>query len=540
MKKFTKVLAMILALVLCMSSLAACSLFEKGPKDSADLLSKSKEIMAKEENANYHMDMNMGMSIVMKGKVEGEDMEMNIPIDVKAKFDITEKYMHGKMDMSMDMKASVTIDGKKEEMNESQEMKSEMYAVMDGDEITTYTKDDEDDTWYVSDEESAASAADIAEILEDEDFSEIFEKAKLESTKDGYTVSMKMSDLMESEAFEDLMGEMDMTDIGLGVDTDDLTDAMGDVNVKYTFDKDCRITGMTIEEIEIDLADVLGDAMSDSGIGGEEISKMTLTMEFEIKLSKFGEIDEDDVKVPKSVKEEAIEESDIEIDWDEDEDEDEYDEEDEDDPSVTPETKPTTPEATEPEETEPKEDDKPVVSDGKISDNWSDMDVSINGVVYHFPYDYDLLKSNGWYVDMKEYGYEDGYILNKGDSVTGTIDMYNDKYGKEYNSFSLWVGFKNFGQKAADILECDIWSFEADIMHGFKKMEKYPDVVIAKGITWGATEAEIIAAFGEWDDEYVSEENGYKTVDYVIDYSKYMKLTIYDEHGLTAISFKEY
>jgi hypothetical protein len=267
---------------------------------------------------------------------------------------------------------------------------------------------------------------------------------------------------------------------------------------------------------------------------GSDIEKLTIKMSFDAKLSKFGEIKVDDVKVPKSVKDEAIEDVEIDIEWDDDEwEEDEDDENNETQPT----TKPTEPEETKPEETEPT---KPAVSDGKISDDWKDMDVSINGKVYNFPYDYDALKADGWYIDLKEYGYEDGYILNKGDSVSGTIDMYHNDYGTEYDSFSLWVGFKNFTDKAKDILECDVWSFEADIMHGFDKMDKYPTVVIAKGITWGATEAEIIAAFGEWNDEYVSTDGGYKTVDYVYDYSKYMKLTINDELGLTAISFKDY
>ena len=104
----------------------------------------------------------------------------------------------------------------------------------------------------------------------------------------------------------------------------------------------------------------------------------------------------------------------------------------------------------------------------------------------------------------------------------------------------MWVGFKNYGDKAADILECDIWSIKLERTYGFKLKDKYPTIEIAKGIKWGATKDEIVAAFGPYDDIYEAKENGYVVYKYEDNYSKHMSLTIYDEFGLTCVEFSNY
>lgn len=201
-----------------------------------------------------------------------------------------------------------------------------------------------------------------------------------------------------------------------------------------------------------------------------------------------------------------------------------------------------------------KEDDKEEVkveNDGKeevdantnvdLSDNWTDMQIAIDGKVYNLPVDYDVLKADGWSFDLADYGKENGYILNPGDSVTSTIELTNPKYGEEFDSATLYVGFINVDDTAKDITECHIWSIKSDSYYGSRQMEKYPSVTVAKGIKFGSTEQEVIAAFGqpEEDDVYVS-DSGYKTFEYCNDYSQYLRLTIYEDTGVSCIEIKEY
>lgn len=176
----------------------------------------------------------------------------------------------------------------------------------------------------------------------------------------------------------------------------------------------------------------------------------------------------------------------------------------------------------------------------EISSSWEDMDIKIDGIVYHFPYDYEQFNENGWHVNLEKCGYENDYVLNKGDKVPPIIDMYNDKYGDDYDDFSMRVGFKNYSDEAANILECNLWKVELNSMYGHEAIKNCPEIEITKGIKWGATKEEIIGAFGKWDDIYENNEGKYIKVDYIDSYELYMTLTIHEEHGLTAIAFESY
>jgi hypothetical protein len=79
-------------------------------------------------------------------------------------------------------------------------------------------------------------------------------------------------------------------------------------------------------------------------------------------------------------------------------------------------------------------------------------------------------------------------------------------------------------------------------MDGFDKVEKYPTVKIAKGITWGSTMDEVIAAFGEPADKYESKGDGYdySVLDWNSDDGKYMTITVDAKLGVTAIEFDCY
>lgn len=61
------------------------------------------------------------------------------------------------------------------------------------------------------------------------------------------------------------------------------------------------------------------------------------------------------------------------------------------------------------------------------------------------------------------------------------------------------------------------------------------------GITWGSTEEDVVAAYGEPEDEpYESKELGYKDYEYRYEYSYVLRLTVYEDGGVKEISLQNY
>lgn len=174
---------------------------------------------------------------------------------------------------------------------------------------------------------------------------------------------------------------------------------------------------------------------------------------------------------------------------------------------------------------------------GLISDDWTDMAFWFDGVYYELPASYQELEENGWSFDLAEYGYTDGYILNPGDKTYDTIELTNPMYDED---ITVWVGFINTSDTAKDILDCDIWSIQLDTCSGFTQVDNYPYMEIAQGIGIGSTREEVEDAFGPCDDIYEAEDYGYVTYNYSEDYTYYLKLTIDDNKGVTAISMSAY
>ncbi len=144
-------------------------------------------------------------------------------------------------------------------------------------------------------------------------------------------------------------------------------------------------------------------------------------------------------------------------------------------------------------------------ADGELSDDWTDMQFMLDGNLYELPVSYRELEADGWKLDLAAYGYSDGYIMNPGDKTYGTIELTNPDYDED---LKVWVGFINTGDKAQDILDCEIWTFQMDTCVGSRQLEKYPDMEIAGGIGFGSTREEVEAAFGECEDVYEA-DSGY-------------------------------
>lgn len=173
-------------------------------------------------------------------------------------------------------------------------------------------------------------------------------------------------------------------------------------------------------------------------------------------------------------------------------------------------------------------------SSGKLSSNWDSFEFILDGKQFKMLSDYKLLADMGWTFDLADYGYEDGYILNKGDETTSTIALENEKY----EDVEFWVGFCNQGDKACDIKEGQVWATSVSI----EWADEYPTIELPGGITWGSTIEEIEKAYGKPKDEpYYAESLEYYSYEYKSeDSSNGLTLTIYKDGGLKEFAYKVY
>ena len=176
------------------------------------------------------------------------------------------------------------------------------------------------------------------------------------------------------------------------------------------------------------------------------------------------------------------------------------------------------------------------VDTGDLSSDLASQQISIDGTIYTLPFDYSLISSD-YTFDLADYGKEDGYVLNPGDKVLCTVYLENDNFD---DSFEFCTGFKNYGDGVLDIKETSIWALDTDIR--WCDTDNYPTIILPGGITWGSTIDDVKAAYGEpEDDPYRSDSLAYWEYEYELNDGDYqVRLTIYDEFGLTGIYISDY
>ena len=165
------------------------------------------------------------------------------------------------------------------------------------------------------------------------------------------------------------------------------------------------------------------------------------------------------------------------------------------------------------------------------------MNVVIDGRELTLPFDYSKI-SDIFTMNLADYGYENGYVLNSGDKTYCTIDLDSTLYDCAFQ-----VGFENTGASQCDILNSQIWSFECDIDR--YDCTTYPNIVLPGGITWGATADQITAAYGtdpaDLESTYGNlDTDGYIVYNYYNDYKYKMRLHVDKEKGLCEIRYEVY
>ena len=508
MSKFIKSIVLLLIFV-CVFVISACDAAAADPVTAESLLYKSNEAMV-EVGENYAIDISMEMITSVSGNVEEADMEIKIPVSIDTDMKFVDEYMHSESKTESSVNALITVGGESQQIDNHETKKTESYTVVANNRARKYIKENEEG-WIVV--EQTSNIKQLRKFLVSDIFVNAFVNGDFNKSDNGYKVSVPLAFMLNRGELESFLEGVHIKQIEeLGLTTLDLALLMKDAIVEYSFDSKFYLTSIKIEGNEIDISDsfVVGDLQ---GADSVNIDRGTLKVSLKLEFEKFGQINKEDVSVPEIVIDEAtpvetISESKLQIEG--------YEI-----------SKPT--EIIQPDNKESED----------ISNDWKDMEIKIDGVLYTFPYDYKHFNSNGWYVDLGGSQYE-GMTLKKEESVSKTIDMYHEKYGSDFNNFSMWVGFKNYSSKTANILDCDLWAIELNTISGWDQLENYPEIELAKGIKWGSTIGDIKKAYGQWDNEYTVAEHGCVKVEYLYDYDLSMTLTIFDKYGLAAVEFKGY
>ncbi len=172
-------------------------------------------------------------------------------------------------------------------------------------------------------------------------------------------------------------------------------------------------------------------------------------------------------------------------------------------------------------------------STAKLSKNWTDGEVMIDGELYQVLFDYQQLKDNGWDFDLADYGLDSTYSLGQNVKTYGTIVLENSN-----TDTKITVGLINTDKKEKAIKKCKVWSIEVS-----NTSAKSPvSFAIAGGIKSGSTYADIKKAFGKpSEDPYRAEDMGYTVYKYQTDdYSQYLRLVVDDKKGLTEVGYQTY
>ena len=317
MKKFTKIMAIALTVIMVMGAMTGCSLF--GPKDAADLLVKSEKAMSAE--SGYTIDMKADFDADLEMDMMGAAMDLDVPVTLTAKMDIFKnKNIHGTLEMSGNVKATVEMDGEKQDQSEKLDEEMEFYIEAGDKEITTYQKDGDGD-WTYTKTENTADKFGLDKI------DDVIGKAEMAKEKDGYSLEIALTDLMESKAFDEILKEADLEDSleDIKIDKEEIKKLFEGVKAKYTFDKKYRVTGFSIDTIELDLGDMLKDLAKEmeksdeeTGLGELEallnggIKEAKISLSISATFGGYGEVEEESVVVSEKIKDDAVDASKVE------------------------------------------------------------------------------------------------------------------------------------------------------------------------------------------------------------------------------------
>lgn len=249
-------------------SLSACGSKTEVKKDAKSVVKEYQNVVKDVDSMKIKGSVNLGISVEGNGVLLDMPMDLNLDIATNCKD-----------------KAKASVKAKVEMFGEKQTTTTDIYAEYSNDNLITYTKDDTSSKW-----DKDTAKIDKSDLTDD--YSNLFNDAKFEKTKDGYVITQNLESFSKSDTVKKyLKKEQGLNDKNIN----EVTKQLKDANIISTFNKDCKLTSVKIDNTKITTKDIeiLGQKMD-----------MTLTVKADLKMT-YNDADKSDYTVPESVKKET-------------------------------------------------------------------------------------------------------------------------------------------------------------------------------------------------------------------------------------------
>ncbi|HQB33035.1 MAG TPA: hypothetical protein PLI19_06850 [Erysipelotrichaceae bacterium] len=132
-----------------------------------------------------------------------------------------------------------------------------------------------------------------------------------------------------------------------------------------------------------------------------------------------------------------------------------------------------------------------------ISDDWKDLEFILGVDKYSFPLFYQSLNSKGWQLEEND-------ELPAGEFTFESQEMWNNAFYDEKQDLyvCIYACFHNNEDVTKKIKDCNIWLLAFYKIDSDSEFKNQYEIKLAKGIKWGSTEEEILAAYGPVEEGY--------------------------------------
>jgi hypothetical protein len=253
------------------------------PKTASEVIEKYNEA----DTRDYTIDGIVNMEII----IGASGFNMDIPVTVDYSIDTMDELMHGTMNVDADIPMLSIGMSDEEEDDEAEDepyLQTEFY--IDGTDIYMSS----DDEWQVTD---LSEQLDMSYLFGELDATQ-FENAELVTDKKAgtYTINQPIKEYLNKDKLSEMLGDS-YSEYLNSVDFDSLINSIGDSSIVYVFDKDFNLQSTYMDTISYSgTMDLLGTEM-----------ELSFSLGYNANYSNYGKVDEINVKVPKNIKDSAVE-----------------------------------------------------------------------------------------------------------------------------------------------------------------------------------------------------------------------------------------
>lgn len=150
----------------------------------------------------------------------------------------------------------------------------------------------------------------------------------------------------------------------------------------------------------------------------------------------------------------------------------------------------------------------------KLSSDWKDCEIMIDGTIYTFPVNFKLLRQNGWLIDRSikkqdlsgsqlsyvATGNNAGVYLMPNETSAKEYKLVHQDYGEDWNdddkSWQIEGQFKNQTGTAQKLDDCPMSVFKINVFHK-DRFSGGPEIELAGGLKWGSSKTDILELYGK-------------------------------------------